>query len=490
MNMPSTPTHASPNRTGTRLSLLAAGLAAAAALAGCASPVPADAPLPALPAQWRFATPASAASAASVAAAGPAMGGTDAISVSWWQAFGSDELAGLVAQARADNPSLAAAWARLRQARAKVAVARAGLFPSLNGSADAARYGGNGLSPDDDTANFRLGLAASYEVDVWGGNRAATASASAAWRAAAFDRDAATLAVTSEVALAWLQAVSLRERTAIAAGMVDNTRRVLALVEARHAAGSATALEVAQQRGLVANRERTMRQLAQRGNDSTVAVAVLLGQPVSNVELRSASLADVRDPSIDSGLPAALLARRPDLAAAEARLVSADADIAMARALMLPRLTLTAGGTFETNRLRALFDNPIYSVAAGVLAPIFDAGRLAAGRDVAIARKQELLADYRSAIIAASADVEMALNTIQGAAGQRIAQDEELAQARRAFTLAEYRYRAGAETLLTVLDAQRTLFDAEDAAAQLRLARLQGSVLLYKALGGGWEPGI
>ena len=458
----------------TSLALRAALLATALAAGGCATKASPEAPLPATPAQWRYAPPDRA--------------GADPVSIDWWQSLGNAELDALVRRARADNPGIAAAYARVQQARASVTIARAPLLPELTGSADARRYGGSGISSSDSSANFRLGLAASYEVDLWGGNRAAAGSAAASLRAAGFAQDAVTLSVTGEVALAWLQTVSLRERIAIATRMLDNARGVLAVVDARQRAGSATALELAQQRGLVASRERTLRLLAQRANDSQVALAILLGQSASSFEISTASLAGLRDPAIDSGLPAELLTRRPDLAAAEARLAAADGNIAVARALMLPRLALTASATGQSDRLHTLFENPVYAIAAGVLAPIFNAGRLAAGHDMAIAQKQELLADYRRAIVAASGDVEVALNSIAGVGAQRIAQDEELAQARRAFTLAERRYRAGAETLLIVLDAQRTLYAAEDDAAQLRLAALQGSVLLYKALGGGWRP--
>ncbi len=458
----------------TSLALRAALLATALAAGGCATKASPEAPLPATPAQWRYAPPDRA--------------GADPVSIDWWQSLGNAELDALVRRARADNPGIAAAYARVQQARASVTIARAPLLPELTGSADARRYGGSGISSSDSSANFRLGLAASYEVDLWGGNRAAAGSAAASLRAAGFAQDAVTLSVTGEVALAWLQTVSLRERIAIATRMLDNARGVLAVVDARQRAGSATALELAQQRGLVAGRERTLRLLAQRANDSQVALAILLGQSASSFEISTASLAGLRDPAIDSGLPAELLTRRPDLAAAEARLAAADGNIAVARALMLPRLALTASATGQSDRLHTLFENPVYAIAAGVLAPIFNAGRLAAGHDMAIAQKQELLADYRRAIVAASGDVEVALNTIAGVGAQRIAQDEELAQARRAFALAERRYRAGAETLLIVLDAQRTFYAAEDDAAQLRLAALQGSVLLYKALGGGWRP--
>ncbi|WP_458766122.1 efflux transporter outer membrane subunit [Cupriavidus basilensis] len=455
------------------LTLLAA-LAAAMATTGCAAPAAPDAALPTAPAQWRYAPQDRA--------------GADPVSTAWWQSIGNAELDALVQRARVDNPGIAAAYARVQQARASVIIARAPLLPALTGSADAQHYGGSGGSSSDSTANLRLGLAASYEFDLWGGNRAAAGSAAASLRAAGFARDAATLSVTGEVALAWLQTVSLRERIGIATRMLENARSVLAVVDARQRAGSATALELAQQRGLVASRERTLRLLAQRANDSQVALAILLGQSAGGLEVETASLASLRQPAIDSGLPAALLTRRPDLAAAEARLAAADGNIAVARALMLPRLALTANATVESDRLRTLFENPVYTLAAGVLAPIFNAGKLAAGHDLAIAQKQELLAEYRRAIVAASGDVEVALNTMAGVDAQRVAQDEELAQARQAFALAQRRYRAGAETLLTVLDTQRSLYSAEDEAAQLRLASLQGAVLLYKALGGGWQP--
>ncbi|QOT81018.1 efflux transporter outer membrane subunit [Cupriavidus basilensis] len=449
-------------------------LAAAMAATGCAAPAAPDAALPTAPAQWRYAPQDRA--------------GADPVSTAWWQSIGNAELDALVQRARVDNPGIAAAYARVLQARASVIIARAPLLPALTGSADAQHYGVSRVSSSDSTANLRLGLAASYEFDLWGGNRAAAGNAAASLRAAGFAQDAATLSVTGEVALAWLQTVSLRERIGIATRMLENARSVLAVVDARQRAGSATALELAQQRGLVASRERTLRLLAQRANDSQVALAILLGQSAGGLEVETASLASLRQPAIDSGLPAALLTRRPDLAAAEARLAAADGNIAVARALMLPRLVLTANATAESDRLRTMFENPIYTLAAGVLAPIFNAGKLAAGHDLAIAQKQELLAEYRRAIVAASGDVEVALNTMAGVDAQRVAQDEELAQARQAFALAQRRYRAGAETLLTVLDAQRTLYSAEDEAAQLRLAGLQGAVLLYKALGGGWQP--
>ncbi|HWV62831.1 MAG TPA: TolC family protein, partial [Oxalicibacterium sp.] len=221
--------------------------------------------------------------------------------------------------------------------------------------------------------------------------------------------------------------------------------------------------------------------------DSRTALAILLGRDVASLTLATDDFAALQLPAIGAGLPSMLLARRPDIAQAEAQLRAADADVVAARAAMFPTLTLTAGIAARSNRSHTLFDNPVYDTAAGLFAPIFNAGRLAAGRDLAIAQREELLAQYRQAIVAAYGDVEIALNAIAGIDAQSVAQEEEARQAQRALTLAESRYRAGAETALVLLDAQRTLYGAQDAVAQLHMQRLQAAVGLYRALGGGWQ---
>ncbi|MNG05309.1 Toluene efflux pump outer membrane protein TtgI precursor [compost metagenome] len=192
-------------------------------------------------------------------------------------------------------------------------------------------------------------------------------------------------------------------------------------------------------------------------------------------------------PEIGSGVPSELLSRRPDIAAAEARLAAAQANVQVARAAMLPSLTLGADLGSGADTFAQILRSPYYTLSAGLAAPIFNNGRLRAERDKARAQQEELLQNYRSSIVAGFADVEKALNAISGVDNQRQWQDQEVEQARTAFTLSESRYRAGAETLLTVLETQRTLYQAQDQQAQLRLARLQGSVALYKALGGGWQ---
>ena len=194
-------------------------------------------------------------------------------------------------------------------------------------------------------------------------------------------------------------------------------------------------------------------------------------------------------PRVGPGLPAQLLVRRPDLASAEARLASANANVAAARAALLPGFSLTGSAGLASNVLVNFLDAPTAALTLGasLMQPIFDGGRLRAQVEAAQSRERELLEDYRKSILAALADVEGALAAGGRTADQEALQQQIVEQARIALRIAEIRYREGADDLLTVLDAQRTLFQAEDQLAQVRLARLQASIGLFKALGGGWS---
>ncbi len=451
---------------------LGMSLAVSLTLAGCAaSPGPQD-HAPVLPAQWQ---------------AGPAVASAEVSDLQqWWQTFGSSELDALIAQAMTQSQDVAAAQARVRAAQASAVIAGASLLPEVNATVSGGRQGRLGGDAAVDGTAWSAQLSASYEVDLWGRNRALRDSALSSLRASSFDLDATRLIVTSGVAIAWLQAVALTERADVAQQSLASAEQLLNLVTARARAGAATALEVAQQRGLAASQRRAVATLRQQAGEARTALAVLLGVP-GTMPVTTMSVDSLRQPSIDAGLPSALLLRRPDIATAESRLAAAQADVSAARAAMFPALSLTAGVGYGGSQLRSLFDNPIYSVAAALAAPVFNAGRLGAVRDQADARREELLATYRQTIVAAAGDVERALNALAGNAAQRIAQDEELAQARRALALAESRYRAGAESMLTLLDTQRSLYAAQDTAVALRADGLSASIALYKALGGGWQ---
>lgn len=444
----------------------------AMSLAGCAAPLPAPvASTTPLPAQWHSAQQT---------------GAQAGVTADWWRSFGSAELDALVRQAQAQSLDMAAAVARVQQAGAAARIAGAALLPEVGASLNASRQQRLGGNASVDGSLFGAGLSASYEIDFWGRNRAGRDSALAALQASVFDRDTLQLTLTAGVATAWLQAVALDERIAIGQNNLQSAQRLLALIESRARAGAATPLELAQQRGLVAGQLRGVQALRQQAGEARSALALLLGQ-AGGPDIATQTLAALQPPSIAAGLPAELLTRRPDIARAEAQLAAADANLLAARAALLPRLTLTGGLASGGDQLRRVFDNPLYSLAAGLAAPVFDGGRLAAGRDLAQASREELLAHYRAAVVAAFADTEVALNAVAGIAAQSAAQAEELAQAQRALTLAERRYRAGADSLLTLLDAQRTLYAAQDGAVQLQALGLQASVALYKALGGGWS---
>lgn len=417
----------------------------------------------------------------------------------WWTQFGSPQLNRLIEQARRDSFDVAAAVARVRQAQATAVIAGAPLLPEVKFNLSTSHQkllrgqGGPDLdaTQSNDTVNsFGANLSASYEVDFWGGRAAARASALHSLRASASDQATVELTLLSNVADRYAQTLAARQREQIAELNLANARNVLELVQTRYDAGSATALELAQQQSLVASQQRQLPLIQQLAQESRITLAALLGQPVQALDLGTEPFQALTWPRIGPGVPSQLLSRRPDLAKAEAELAAAQADVRVARAAMLPAVTL--GATFGSDAGKAveILRSPYYTLTGGLVAPIFNNGRLSAERDKARARQDELLQTYRGAIINGFADVEKALSNITRLDQQRQWQTQELQAAQNALRIAESRYQAGAEDWLSVLDSQRTLYTAQDLNVQLRLSRLQASIALYKALGGGWESDI
>ncbi|EJM64037.1 efflux transporter, outer membrane factor lipoprotein, NodT family [Pseudomonas sp. GM50] len=421
---------------------------------------------------------------------------TSQTSRQWWTQFGSPQLDRLIEQARVGSHDLAAAIARVRQAQADTVIAGGSQLPEIKAGMNANRQKllhGKGYSQLDVDSNdkavdfFDANFSASYEIDFWGGKRASRDSAQYGLRASEFDQATVELTLLSGVANSYAQALSLGEQSRIAELNLANAQNVLKLVQTRFDSGSATALELAQQKSLVAAQQRQLPLIRQQAEDAWISLAALLGRPVQQLPPSQESFDQLQWPAIGAGLPSELLSRRPDIARAEAQLAVAQADVTVARAAMLPAVTLSASIGSGANTANDILRNPFYNLTAGLVAPIFNNGRLGAERDKATARQQELLETYRGAIINGFADVEKALNSIRGLDEQREWQREELNQAQTAFNIAQSRYQAGAEDLLTVLETQRTLYAAQDSNVQLRLSRLQASIALYKALGGGWQ---
>lgn len=408
----------------------------------------------------------------------------------WWGAFGSQELSILVVAAFEANPDLAGAAERVRQAEAQVRIAGVTLFPTLNFGADSSRRelhvdGGNWKGVEASSAT----ISASYEVDLWGKNASTLRSAEAALRASRFDSETVRLTLVSGVANAYFQVLSLRGRLAIARENLGIAERVFAVVRSRVRNGAASELDLARQQAAVLVQKAAIPPLELQERQTLFALAILLGRVPEGFDVATSTLMDLAVPRVTPGLPAQLLVRRPDLASAEAQLAVANANVAVARAVMLPGIGLTSSAGLTSDALFNFLRAPtaVFTIGASLLQPIFDSGRLRAQSDVAASRERELVENYRKAVLVALAEVETALAAGGRTAEQELLQEKVVEQARLALRIAEIRYRAGADDLLTVLDAQRTLFQAEDQLALVRLSRLQASVSLFKALGGTWN---
>jgi NodT family efflux transporter outer membrane factor (OMF) lipoprotein len=276
--------------------------------------------------------------------------------------------------------------------------------------------------------------------------------------------------------------VIVRENLAIA-------ERVFKVVDSRVRNGAASALDLARQQAAVLTQRAAIPQLDLQERQTLFALAILLGRSPEGFDTAASAVTGLAVPRVAPGLPAQLLVRRPDLASAEAQLAAANANVAAARAALLPGIGLTGSAGLASDVLLNFLNGPTATLAIGasLLQPIFDGARLRTQVNVAASRERELVENYRKAVLAALADVESALAAGGRMAEQELLQEKVVEQARLALRLAEIRYREGADDLLTALDAQRTLFQAEDQLAQIRLSRLQGSVGLFKALGGAWK---
>jgi NodT family efflux transporter outer membrane factor (OMF) lipoprotein len=408
----------------------------------------------------------------------------------WWQAFSSEELSALIAAALSANPDLVIAVERVRQAEAQVRIAGASLFPELSLGAGTSHRetrpdGGDWSTSNGSSAAF----SARYELDLWGRNAAGVRAAESSLRGSRYDLETVRLTLVTGVASAYFQVLSLRGRLAIARENIVIAERVLAVVDARARNGAASALDLARQQTAVLSQRAAIPPLELQERQTLYALAILVGRPPEGFDAADASVTALAVPHVAPGLPADLLTRRPDLASAEAQLAAANANVAAARAALLPGIQLTGSAGLASNVLLNFLNAPTATLALGasLVQTIFDGGRLGGQVDVAASRERELVESYRKSILAALADVESALATSSRTADQELLQEQVVEQSRRALRLAEIRYREGVDDLLTVLDAQRTLFQAEDQLAQTRLSRLQASIGLFKALGGGWR---
>jgi multidrug efflux system outer membrane protein len=414
----------------------------------------------------------------------------------WYGAFSSAELNTLVsaAVAASGNGNLAAARARVVQADARARQAGAAILPGVTAQGNANYLGGHSAQGSGHETDWAALLSASYEVDFWGKNRAASDSARYLAAAARAERDTVALTTLAAVADGYFQVLALRERLSTAREDLETAQQLLRMVQARFAAGAATPVELATQTAAADKAALRVPELQQQEQEARAALALLVGHTPEGFDVGGELLDAITEPAVGAGLPSQLLTRRPDVFLVEATLRSARADITVARAAMLPGLSLTAAGGVQNPALNAAIlsipgTGATVALSGTLVATIFDRGRLAARHAEAEARYREMLADYRSAILAALGDTENALALIRHLDEAQELQSDALTQAQRAFLGARARYQAGVGDHLTLLEAQRSLHDARDQFIQYRLARLQARVALCKALGGGWQTG-
>jgi multidrug efflux system outer membrane protein len=411
----------------------------------------------------------------------------------WWKLFGDPALDTLESRALAANQDLRAAAARVEQARAAAGLARSAYWPQIAVAPSLTREQtstttGNPL-PVSLANTYAVPLVASWEIDLLGRVRRLSESARADAEASAATFESVRLALTAEVAAAHFSLRGLDRELVILRDATVLRRTALELVAAQLKSGAVAELDLVRAETELASAEADTAALANRRAALQNALAVLVGAPASDFALPAVANSSVPPPEVPAGLPADLLERRPDIAAAERALAAANARIGVAQAAFFPAISLTGGAGFASGDLDRLFnsDSRAWSIGPSLYLPIFQGGRNRANLERSRAAYDESVALFRQRVLVAFREVQDALTAAHLLAEQAAAQDRALASARRAAKLAQTRYAAGYVAYFEVIDAQRTALATERASVQLAAERLNTSVALIKALGGGWH---
>ena len=430
--------------------------------------------------------------AAPVASAFPypsAQEGTPAADLAWEQFFGDARLRALVAAGLRNNRDLRVAVLNIAQARAQYDIRNADRLPNVGATVSATRAPN---TQGEQATTLQANLAfASWELDFFGRVASLSEAALAQYLATEEGRKAAQVTLVASIANTWLNLAADEELLALTRQTLETRQESLRLTRMRFDAGASSEIDFRLAQSLHETARATLAQLQRQRAIDLNALALLVGEPVAPDYQVGITTEGVRLPDVPAGLPSEVLVRRPDVRQAEQQLVAANANIGAARAAFFPRISLTAGIGTASPDLSGLFSGGSwgYTVAPSLLQPIFDAGRNRAGLASAQAARDIALAQYERAIQQAFRDVADAL------AGRATFSDQVQAQANVVeaesvrYRLARLRYENGVASYLDLLDAQRSLFAAQQGLVQARLARLQNQVQLYRSLGGGWtEP--
>jgi NodT family efflux transporter outer membrane factor (OMF) lipoprotein len=413
--------------------------------------------------------------------------GTAAAQFEWQRFFGDERLRGLIATALRNNRDLRVAILNIEQARAQYDIRSADRFPTVNGALAGSRVptqGGNSQT------SYTAGLAVTaWEIDLFGRVASLSEAALAQYFATEEGRKAAQITLVSAVANAWLSLAADGELLAVTRQTLATREESLRLTRLRFDVGASSELDVRLAQSLTETARVALAQTQRQRLLDLNALAVLIGQPVPEAVVAGVDTSTVAFPEVPAGTPSELLTSRPDVRQAEQQLIAANANIGAARAAFFPRISLTAGIGTASGELSGLFKGGSWGFTAApqLLQPIFDAGRNRAGLASAVAARDIAVAQYERAIQSAFREVSDALAGRATLADQLVAQRNVVEAEAGRLRLAQMRFDAGVASFLDLLDAQRSLFTAQQAVVQTRLAQLQNQVLLYRALGGGWQ---
>jgi multidrug efflux system outer membrane protein len=427
----------------------------------------------------------------------PATDASSLADLKWFEIFKDERLQKLIREALESNYDLRDAIVRVDAARATLGVTRADQFPNIgvstNITTSRTSAGGAFVLPQAFEQQRTFGSVAlnllSFEADIWGRLRSATQAARADLLASDENRKTVVMAVVGDVAGAYFNLLELDMELGIAERTLTTRQESLNLIRNRERNGLATLLEVRQGEQLVYNAEQVIPNLEQRIEQTENQISLLLGRNPGPITRGRSLTEQEQPPAVPTGLPSALLERRPDISAAEQKLVAANAIIGVAKAAYYPRISLTGFLGSQSSQLSNLFSGPmgVWQFVPQVAQPIFTAGRTRSNVELSAAQEQLALNQYERSIQTAFREVSDTLVQYQKVREIRATQEKLVATLQDRSRLSYLRYRGGVDTLLNALDADRDLFGAELGLAQTRRDELLTLVQLYKALGGGWQ---
>jgi NodT family efflux transporter outer membrane factor (OMF) lipoprotein len=418
----------------------------------------------------------------------------------WWRGFKSAEMSALMDAAQISNLDIAVAMAQIVQADAQVGVSGAALLPTLTGNASAERQklssqssgSGGGFGGGGGTFNtFSTSLTASYMVDFWGKNRAALYASEESSTVARYNREVVTLTTIVTVADTYFQVLAAQDEIRVTKRNLEAADRILNLIRKQFNGGTASQLDVSQQEALAATQRAAIPPLEVTVGQNIAALALLVGRAAPNFTIHGGSLRQLAVPRVTPGLPSEILYQRPDVREAEAQLAASNFSVESARAAFFPQIQLTGTGGSQSAALANLLTpgSLFYTLTASVAQPIFDGFLLESQLKQAKGVQLQDLQAYRKSVLSAFADVEKALIALQKFTLQERLQEQVVAASQTAFDVAEKQLNGGTINLITVLQAEQTLFNAQNQLVLVRLNKYLAAISLFQALGGGWTPG-